>query len=82
MSNYAPKNKLKHPTGTDTPGLAATNILILLKTEANKPDINKLTNVPTILNNLKAKVDELDVDKLKTVPRDLKKLSDGIDNSL
>ena len=39
----------------------------------DKLEINKLTNVPTTLNNLKTKVDNLDVGKLKTVPIDLKK---------
>ena len=45
-------------------------------------DINKLTNVPTILNNFKTKVDDLDVSKLKTVPVNLKKLSDVVDNEV
>ena len=41
LSNYTPKNKLKHPTGTDTPDLAATNIVILLKlTLTNQTLIN------------------------------------------
>ena len=39
----------------------------------HKLETNKLTNVPTTLNNLKTKVDNLDVGKLKTVPIDLKK---------
>ena len=39
----------------------------------DKLEINKLSNVPTTLNNLKTKVDNLDVGKLKTVPIDLKK---------
>ena len=47
-----------------------------------EPDINKLTTVPTSLNNLKTKVDDLDVGKLKTVPADLKKLSDVVDNEV
>ena len=33
-----------------------------------KLGINKLANVPTILNSLKPKVDDLDIGKLKTVP--------------
>ena len=35
--------------------------------------MNKLTNVPTSLDNLKRKVDDLDVGKLKTVPVELEK---------
>ena len=35
--------------------------------------MNKLTNVPTSLDNLKTKVDDLDVGKLKTVPVELEK---------
>ena len=49
-----------------------------MKAEVDKLDINKLTNVPTSLNNLKTKVDDLDVGKLKTVHVDLKKLSDVV----
>ena len=47
-----------------------------MKAEVDKPDINKLTNVPTSLNTLKTKVDSLDVDKLKTVPVALEKAID------
>ena len=53
-----------------------------MKAEVDKLDINKLTNVPTSLNNLKTKIDDLDVGKLKTVPVDLKKLSDVVDNEV
>ena len=53
-----------------------------MKTEVHKLDINKLTNVPTSLNNLKAEVDDLDAGKLKTVPVDLKKISDVLDNEI
>ena len=35
--------------------------------------MNKLTNVPTSVDNLKTKVNDLDVGKLKTVPVELKK---------
>ena len=35
--------------------------------------MNKLTNVPTSLDNLKTKVNDLDVGKLKAVPVELKK---------
>ena len=51
-----------------------------MKAEVDKLDVNKLTNVPTSLNNLKTKVDDLVVGKLKTVPVDLKKLSDVVNN--
>ena len=53
-----------------------------MNAEVDKLDINKLTNVPTSLNNLKTKVDDLDVGKLKTVPVDLKKLIDVVDNEV
>ena len=53
-----------------------------MKAEVDKLDINKLTNVPTSLNNLKTKVEDLDVGKLKTVPVDLTKLSDAVDNEV
>ena len=53
-----------------------------MKAEADKLDINKLTNVPTCLNNLETKVDDLDVGKLKTVPVDVKKSSDVVDNEV
>ena len=53
-----------------------------MKSEVDKLDINKLTNVPTSLNNLKTKLNELDVGKLKTVAVDLKKLSHIVDNEV
>ena len=46
-----------------------------MKAEVDKPDINKLVNSPTGLNNL-------DVGKLKTFPVDLKGLSDVVDNEV
>ena len=49
-----------------------------MKAEVDKLDINKLTNVPSVLNNLKTKVDDFDLGKLKTVPLDWKKLSDVV----
>ena len=49
--------------------------MIVLKSEFEKLDINKLVNVPTGLNDLKTKIDELDVGRLKTASIDLKKLS-------
>ena len=64
-----------------------------MKAEVDKLGINKLTSVPTSLNNLKTKVDDLDIGelktapdlnigKLKTAPVDLKKLSDVVDNEV
>ena len=50
--------------------------MIVLKSEFEKLDINKLVNVPTGLNDLKTKINELDVGRLKTASIDLKKLSD------
>ena len=52
-----------------------------MKGEVNKPDINKLVNVPISSNNLKTKVDDLNVGKVKNVPVDLKKLSDVVANT-
>ena len=43
-----------------------------MKAEFDKLDINKMVNVPTILNNLTTKVDDLDVGKVKTIPVDIK----------
>ena len=79
LSNYATKKELEHTAGIDKSDLAAKRDFIALK--ADKLDINKLTNVPTSLNNLKAKVVYLDVGKLK-VALDLKKLSDVVDNEV
>ena len=53
--------KLDHATGVETSDLAAENGFVALKAEIDKPDINKLTNVPTSLNILKTKVDDLDL---------------------
>ena len=52
--------------------------IITLKAEVEKLHINKLPNVPTILNNSKTNLDDLDVGKLNTVPVDLKKLSNVV----
>ena len=53
-----------------------------MEAEVDKLNINKLTNVPTSLNNLKAKTNDLDGSKLKTVLLDSKKLSDVVDNEV
>ena len=55
---------------------------ICLEVEVDKLDINKLINVPTILNNLKAKVDDLYVGKLENTTVELKKLSGVVDNEV
>ena len=74
--------KLDHVTLVGTPDLAAKKDFIALKAEVDILDINKLTNVPTSLNNLKAKVDDLDIGKLRTDPEDLKNLSDVVANAV
>ena len=50
LSNYGSKKKLDQIIGVET---SAKKDFIALKTEVDKPDINKLVNVPTNLNNLK-----------------------------
>ena len=47
-----------------------------------KERVNKLTNIPTSVNNLKTKIDDLNVGNLKTVPVNLKKLSDTVGNEV
>ena len=76
------KKELDRPTDVDTSDLAAKKDFIALKAEVDKLDINKLVNVPIILNNLKIKVDDMDVGKLKTIPVHLKKLNDVVDNEV
>ena len=75
LPNYATKKELEHATGIDTSDLAAKKDFTTLKAEVGKLDINKLTNVPTSLNNLKTKVDDLDVGTLQ-------KLGDVVDNEV
>ena len=75
LSNYTTKKVLDHAKGVDTSGLTAKKDFIVLKAEDDK-----LTNVPTSLNNLIAKLDDLDVGKFKTVPLDLKIGSDVLAN--
>ena len=60
LSNYATKKELEHVTGIDKSDVAANKYFIELKAEVKKLDINKLTNVPTSLNNLKTEVDNED----------------------
>ena len=80
LSNYATKADLKNATGVDTLDLLAD--LASLKSDVDKPDIDKLKNVPNNLSNLKSKVDKLDVDKLVPTPVDLNKLSDVVKNDV
>ena len=58
LANYATTKELEHATGIDKSDLAAKKDFIALEAEVDKLDINKLTNVPTSLNNSKAKVDD------------------------
>ena len=82
LRNNATKKGLDHATGVDTTDLPAKKDFIALKAEVDKLYINKLVNVPTILNNLKTKVNNLDLGKLKAVPMDLTKLSDVVHNDI
>ena len=68
MSNYAKKPDLKHATGVDTSQFAKKDDLANLKSEVDKLDIDKLS--------------ELAPDKLKPVPADLSKLSDVVKNDV
>ena len=51
LSNYATKADLKNVTGVDTSKFAKKVDLFNLKSNVDKLDIDKLKNVPTILNN-------------------------------
>ena len=73
MSNYVTKKELEHTTCIDISDLAAKADFFPLKSEVDKLDINKLSNVPTSLINLKTKLDDLDVGKLENLSVDLKK---------
>ena len=64
--------------GADTSILAKKFDLASLKSNIDKLNIDKLTNVPTNLSNLKSKVEKLDVDKLVPVPVVLSKVSDVV----
>ena len=71
LSKKLPK-KLDHTIGADTSDLATKKDVIYLNAEVGKPDINKLNNISTSLNNSKRKVDDLEVGKLETLPVELK----------
>ena len=68
LSNYATKCELKNVTGVDTSQFAKKDDLANLKSEADKLDIDELS--------------ELDADKFKPVLTDLRKLSDVVKNYL
>ena len=51
LSNCATKADLKKATGVDTSKFAKKVDLFNLKSNVDKLDIDKLKNVPTILNN-------------------------------
>ena len=78
LSNYATKSDLKKTPGVDTSHFAKKVDLASLKSDVDKLDIDKLKNVPSVLNRLKIKVDKSDDDKLTPVPVDLRKLSDVV----
>ena len=82
LSNDATKADLKNVTGINTSNLAAKSDLVILKTEFDKLDTDKLKNVPTNLSNLKSEVDKLDIGKLKTTAVDLSKLSNIVKNDV
>ena len=75
---YSYATKAENATGVDTSILAKNFDLASLKSNVDKLNIDKLTNVPTNLSNLKSKVDKLDVDKLVPVPVVLSKVSDVV----
>ena len=68
LSNFATKYDLKSATGADASECAKKYDLANLKSEVDKLDIEKLS--------------ELDVAKLKPVPTDLRKLNDVVKNDV
>ena len=81
MSNFAAKTELEHTTGIDRFDLAAQIDFVYLKADVYKLDINKLTNVSSILNNFNTRVNDQDVVKLKTAVG-FKKLCNAVDNGV
>ena len=55
-------------------------LIVSLKAEVDKLDIDKLKSLPTNLRNLKSKVDKLDAVKLEIALVDLSKLSNVVKN--
>ena len=82
FSNYATIADLKNATGVDTSKFTEKVDLASLKSNADKLDIDKLTNVPNNFKNLKSKVGKLDVDKLILFPANLSKLSVVVKNDV
>ena len=82
LFNYATKADLKNAQVLIHQNLLKKFHLVILKSNVDKLDIDKLKNVPTNLRNFKSKVDKLDVDKLVFVPAGLSKLSDVVKNDV
>ena len=57
-------------------------IWLILKSNVDKLDTDKIKNVPTNISNLKSKADILNVDKLVPVPVDLSKPSNMVKNDI
>ena len=72
ISNYATKADLKYAAGVDTSDFVEN---LLLKSNVDKLDIDKLKDLLNNLSNLKNK---LNVNKLISVPVDLSKRSDVV----
>ena len=70
--------KVENAAGVETSKFAKKIDLPNLRSNVDKLDIEKLTDLPSNLRNLKSKVDKLDVDKLVPAPTDLSNLSDGV----
>ena len=71
LSNCATKASLKNATGVDTSGFAKKSDLANLKCDVDKPDVDKLKNVPGNLSNLKSKVDKSNIGELESAPVDI-----------
>ena len=77
-SNYATNVDLKNVIGVDTSSFGKKTDLANLKSDVDKLDIDKLTNVPSGFSNLKNKVDKLDIGNLETTLVALSKLSNAV----
>ena len=80
LSNYAKKKDIENITHIDISGFALKINLANLKTEVDKLDTDKLSNLPNNLNNLRNEVDKLDTDKLVRISADSSKLSNVVKN--
>ena len=74
--------KVENAAGVETSKFAKKIDLPNLRSNVDKLDIEKLTDLPSNLRNLKSKVDKLAVDKLVSAPADLSNLSDVVKNDL